>query len=650
MQKFLFLIILIMFAFASINADNENTGAYDKFADMLLKIEIPNNEYSAEGEKLEPFAQTAFLISKTGVCVSYVGERMPESILNILAIYKGKEVPILPLLAQDGFVIFKLRFIDSTDFFTLAEHDPKQGETVIHLGKTDSVTHKAGKVLIDKKTGEHEFYTNSKVEIEQGGPVINSAGNLIGVTRVGEATKNRGEFIPKSEILKVLERRFSNVSVEGTLAEGELIKISGELIDFGLDDYKDSFVEVIVDEKTLQTSHFKLNDGKLSTEVRLTGPEKADSPSSDGIPTIVKLKNGKQIAGLCKAENLYFEASGNEIELATKEINKIIVDHVGELVTPQDTVETKSDGELMLKFLFNKFKILVGKEEKTFARKDVEEIIFGKTEIPYRLRLVWTDTKNVKHSFSIEEFLADTTKKKYQWELPTPEIKPKGPNLVQNPGFQELDDDKFVKNWQKQDGVTSMIEKSKNDWGGKDNFVLHLKSDVLETEYFKRLEQMSENPIPPPFVPTKVTEKMKFKTIGASYGVSFYSDEIKIKKGITYLLEIDEKGAMAGTMFHAKIFVKGYKRLIYKGKERDRVLYKMYMPCRNASGTWEHFSQVFSPTYRTPDVDFIKVMIFAYWPIGDYYFDNVSIREVGDHNIYNKHIHDDKKIPMKSDK
>ncbi|MCD4656854.1 MAG: hypothetical protein K8S87_04855, partial [Planctomycetes bacterium] len=95
---------------------------------------------------------------------------------------------------------------------------------------------------------------------------------------------------------------------------------------------------------------------------------------------------------------------------------------------------------------------------------------------------------------------------------------------------------------------------------------------------------------------------------------------------------------------------KGYKRMMYKGKMRNRVLYKMYMPCRNASGTWEHFSQVFSPTYRTPDVDFIKVMIFAYWPIGDYYYDNVSIREVGDHNIYNKHIHDDKKIPMKHDK
>ncbi len=651
MRKILIVFVFSAFLFATLNADDEKTDEFDKFTDKLLSIEIPRDEFSAEGEKLSAFKQTAFLISKTGVCASFVGDRMPESILNILAVYNGKEEAILPLLAHEGFVFFKLRFIDTTEFFKFSQQKIEKGNKVTHLGKDKTVIAMPGQVSVREKKGVQEFFTLADVDIAQGGPVINSVGEVVGITSVGKISSVIGKFYPVSEILKVMARRFSNVSVDGTLAPGEKITVKGDFIDFGLDDVKDSFIEVFVENKKIQTAKFHTDAGKITSEFTLKSPEtKKNSETSKKIPVIVKLVDGKQIAGVCHAENLYFEASGNEIMLSTADVTKIIIDHVGNLVAPQDTVGTREDGELLLKFLFEKFKIIVDGKETTFERKNVKEILLGKVEIPYKMRLVWVSKEKIIHSFNIEEFLTDSTKKKYQWHLPTPEIKPKGPNLVQNAGFDELDKDNFAKFWQRQDDVTSMIEEEKDAWGDTKNMVLHLKSDVLKDEYFKRLEQMSEDPIPPAFKPTKVTEKMKYKAIGASYGVSFYSDPIKIKKGITYLLEIDEKGSMQGVLFHSKIFVKGYKRMIYKGKMRDQVLYKIYMPCRNASGTWEHFSQVFSPTYRTPDVDFIKVMIFAYWPIGDYYYDNVSIREVGDHNIYNKHIHDDKKIPMKSDK
>ncbi|MCD4656625.1 MAG: hypothetical protein K8S87_03675, partial [Planctomycetes bacterium] len=497
MRKFLKIIVVFTLIFASLNADNEKTDEFDKFADKLLSIEIPHDEFSAEGEKLVPFKQTAFLISKTGVCASYVGERMPESILNILAIYKEKEQPILPLLAHDGFVFFKLRFVKNTDFFKFSAAKIKKGNKVVHLGNDKSVIAKHGKISVREKKGIREYFSTAKVDIAQGGPVINSAGKVVGITSVGKNALLEGKFHPISEIKEVMARRFSNVSVDGTLAAGEKINIKGDFIDFGLDDVKYSLIEVIVDNKKIQDAKFSLNAGKILTEFILKTPETAEEPATNDIPVIVKLEDGKQIAGVCKSENLYFEASGNEIKLPSADVVKIIIDHVGSLVTPQDTVETREDGELLLKFLFEKFKIVVNGKETTFERKNVKEILFGKTEIPYKMRLVWHNKQGVAHSFKIEEFLADSTKKKYQWHLPTPEIKPKGQNLVQNSGFDELDKDKFVKCWQRQDSVTSMIEKEKDGWGGAKNKVLHLKSDVLKEEYFKRLEQMNEDPIPP---------------------------------------------------------------------------------------------------------------------------------------------------------
>ncbi|MCK5347377.1 MAG: hypothetical protein KAR20_28400, partial [Candidatus Heimdallarchaeota archaeon] len=372
------------------------------------------------------------------------------------------------------------------------------------------------------------FFTLTDVDIAQGGPVINSAGEVVGITSVGKIASVIGKFHPISEIQEVMAPRFSNIFVDGTLTPGEKITIKGDFIDFGLDDVKDSFVEVFVEDKKIQTAKFSSNDSKISSEFTLKTPENAKSEATKGVPVIVKLVDGKQIAGVCNAENLYFEASGNEIKLPSADVKKIIIEHVGSLVEPQDTVETKEDGEFLIKFLFEKFKIEVDGKETTFKRKDVKEILFAKHEIPYKMRLVWHDKQGIAHSFKIEDFLTDSTKKKYQWHLPTPEIKPKGPNLVQNAGFNEFDKEKFVKFWQRQDDLTSMIEKEQNGWGGGKNMVLHLKSDVLKDEYFKRLKQMSEEPIPPAFKPTKVTDKTKYDAIGASYGVSFYSEQIKI--------------------------------------------------------------------------------------------------------------------------
>jgi hypothetical protein len=43
---------------------------------------------------------------------------------------------------------------------------------------------------------------------------------------------------------------------------------------------------------------------------------------------------------------------------------------------------------------------------------------------------------------------------------------------------------------------------------------------------------------------------------------------------------------------------------------------------------WKSFSIGFNPTARIKRTDKMKVRIYAYWPVGVYYFDNVRIEEI----------------------
>ena len=125
--------LLIGFIYAD-EGKNDQESDSGKLPDKLIAIEIPHDEFTPEGEKYPPFNQTAFLISSSGVAVSYIGNRMPPSILNLLSIYKGKETPILPLLSYRGFVIFKLRFIHKTPCFKLADKLPENKSSITHIG------------------------------------------------------------------------------------------------------------------------------------------------------------------------------------------------------------------------------------------------------------------------------------------------------------------------------------------------------------------------------------------------------------------------------------------------------------------------------------------------------------------------------------
>ena len=123
------------------------------------------------------------------------------------------------------------------------------------------------------------------------------------------------------------------------------------------------------------------------------------------------------------------------------------------------------------------------------------------------------------------------------------------------------------------------------------------------------------------------TEPPKYDTVGGTHGVAFLSDPIEIEPGKTYVLSFDMKGKWSG-IFFPKVFVKGYAT--EGGQLREK--YRMYKACRTKSQgrQWEHFERTFHPTDGTPDVTSIRVQIYAYWPPGISYFDNVSVQDVSE--------------------
>jgi len=138
------------------------------------------------------------------------------------------------------------------------------------------------------------------------------------------------------------------------------------------------------------------------------------------------------------------------------------------------------------------------------------------------------------------------------------------------------------------------------------------------------------------------TDPPHYDSVGGIEGVKLYSDYIPITMGKTYLLCARIKGPAKG---QAKIFVKGYA-LLPKAKSDKlirREVWRMYMHCDTNGKTWRNYSQQFtipaklSPVrkkysdgtvkFYTPKIEWIRVMLYAYWQVGNYYFDDITIRE-----------------------
>jgi hypothetical protein len=109
--------------------------------------------------------------------------------------------------------------------------------------------------------------------------------------------------------------------------------------------------------------------------------------------------------------------------------------------------------------------------------------------------------------------------------------------------------------------------------------------------------------------------------VAATYGLSYYSDWIPVKSGHACRVSFDFKGHSGG----AKVWVRGYGE--FRGQSRRRQ-YETIVNCRVPGKGWYRFTQVLHPTKRKPAVSEIRVMLYAYWPPGVYWFDNVTVQPI----------------------
>jgi len=198
-------------------------------------------------------------------------------------------------------------------------------------------------------------------------------------------------------------------------------------------------------------------------------------------------------------------------------------------------------------------------------------------------------------------------------------------NLVRNSGFEE--GARYPANWTRPDDLASFWV-ADDIRGGK---CLKTYTRIHINDYDKRVEQMKlENPPPPD--PPRVVKGPGYDTVGGLDGVTIWSDYIDCKPGMRYTLNADVRSEGG----KPKIFVKGYSELPTEiddnGKAKTvlirRVTFKTYIDC-DGGKDWKTSTITFCPTHERSDVKWMRIMIFAYWPPQNYWFDNIKLFEAG---------------------
>jgi len=104
--------------------------------------------------------------------------------------------------------------------------------------------------------------------------------------------------------------------------------------------------------------------------------------------------------------------------------------------------------------------------------------------------------------------------------------------------------------------------------------------------------------------------------VGATYGLSLYSDAMPIAKDQAYAIQVRHRGPGGG-----KIWVRGYR----KDGDTLKRIYEAQTELK-PSEDWEQAVYAFHPTRHTPKVEVVKVMLYAYWPAAESWFDDVVLR------------------------
>ena len=215
--------------------------------------------------------------------------------------------------------------------------------------------------------------------------------------------------------------------------------------------------------------------------------------------------------------------------------------------------------------------------------------------------------------------------------------------------------------WRRPDEVSMMFVGDPRP--GRKGRVLRLFTDLDREAWLKYQRDLRLGKADPKNPPRIGTVDNKYATVAGLEGVRFSSKWIEAEPGQRYWLVADMKGKTAG-IFFPKIFVKGFddfsavaeglsdvslnelklsaddfaevpparrKAMIAADAKKHpdryrRQVYNWYLACRNEEGVWKHYADPFPPRGGLPkNVKFLRIDVYAYWPPGEFLFDNVHL-------------------------
>lgn len=220
------------------------------------------------------------------------------------------------------------------------------------------------------------------------------------------------------------------------------------------------------------------------------------------------------------------------------------------------------------------------------------------------------------------------------------------PNLVANGDF-DTGSRGQAEAWSRLDGLTA-------EWrsqGGRPGGCLHMDTTVLQKDKQAHLAN--------PEAPVKRSRGGQYETVGAHEGVWAFAQPVELRKDDRcFLLEADVKGPASTRIFHPQILMRGYRPFDPRrdegtssyfqtpheggpayseqfGKEQREarkgdflMVWRKSLVCRlRKDNAWQHFRvgiKLPGTARFRPDVLLIKP--YAMWPLGEYAFDNITLR------------------------
>ncbi len=187
-------------------------------------------------------------------------------------------------------------------------------------------------------------------------------------------------------------------------------------------------------------------------------------------------------------------------------------------------------------------------------------------------------------------------------------------NLVRNGSFDE--GESYALHWERADGLTSFFEMEQ----GRGRIV-KMDTQVDRAQALAWAKAFKEDPtLKPP--EKKPVARESYATIGAVEGVMLDSELIDAKPGQNYKLSVDFKGD--GKPF---VWIKGFLMHPRRNMLADGYQTRLE-PHSPSKSEWRTFEIGFNPTEKSPRITKFKVRLYAYWPNGLYYFDNVRVVEI----------------------